>query len=259
MERISIIIITIILIISISSSGLACEKETLIEGQTGETTEKAMADKEAEQSPQSSENGSIEEADTQDVPVVEAALSASYSIKFDATWSSSSHPDNYVSSAHFSPFVAYSYNGTIQGRIFTSDSVATPGMEEMAETGKTGILEEEINQIIEANDVLNYIKAERIDSPGQTEATLEFTQEFSKFIFVSMIAPSPDWFVAAEADLFVDGQWIDQIVLELISFDAGTDSGDSLTAENFDTNPKQPISLFDDSLQRLGTITITKN
>jgi hypothetical protein len=73
-----------------------------------------------------------------------------------------------------------------------------------------------------------------------------------------MIAPSPDWFVAGEADLFADGQWVDQIVLDVISFDAGTDSGDTLTAVNSDTDPKQPISQFDESLQDLGTITITK-
>jgi len=105
---------------------------------------------------------------------------------------------------------------------------------------------------------LSYARAERIDSPGQTEATLEFTQEFSQFIFVSMIAPSPDWFVTGEANLFIEGQWVDQVVLDVISFDAGTDSGNSFTAVDSDTNPNQPVSRFDDSLQKLGTITITK-
>ncbi len=188
---------------------------------------------------------------------VKALEEVSYSIKFDATWSSSTHPDNYISSAHFSPFVIYAYNGTAEGRIFTNSSSSTPGMEEMAETGVTGILEEEINQIIEANDALDYSVAKTIDSPGQIEETLNFTQKFSQFIFVTMIAPSPDWFISGEADLFVDGQWVDQIVLDLISFDAGTDSGDTLTAADSDTDPKQPISHFDDSLQNLGTITIT--
>jgi hypothetical protein len=189
----------------------------------------------------------------------DAVETVNYNFKFDATWSSDSHPDDYVSNAHFSPFVVYSYNGADNGRIFTIDFISTSGMEEMAETGATGMLEEEINQIIEASNALSYVKAVRIDSPGQTEKTLEFTQEFSQFIFVTMIAPSPDWFVAGEADLFIDGQWVDKMILDLISFDAGTDSGDSLNAADSDTDPKQPISRFDDSLQKLGTITITKN
>lgn len=183
----------------------------------------------------------------------------SYNIRFDAIWSDSTHPDNYVSNAHFSPFVIYSYNGTDQGRIFTNGSISTPGMEEMAETGATSMLEEEINQIIAANNALSYVKAKSIDSPGQIEETLNFTQEFGQFIFVTMIAPSPDWFIAGEADLFADGQWVDQIVIDLISFDAGTDSGDTLTSADSDTDPKQPISEFDDSLQGLGTITITRS
>lgn len=189
---------------------------------------------------------------------VDATQDVNYNIKFEATWSSDSHPDDYDSSAHFSPFVIYSYNGTDLGRIFTVDSISSPGMKEMAETGAIGMLVEEIRQIIDSNNALNYAKAVKIDSPGQTEIMLNFTQEFSQFMFVSMIAPSPDWFVAAEADLFKEGQWVDKIILDVISFDAGTDSGDSLTAENSDTNPKQTISRFDDNLQKLGIITITK-
>lgn len=250
-----IFIVPVLVSALILSVTVACDKAETAD----EAEEEEVAEEETIEEVPSDEEESVEETDDAETPAVEAASSANYNIKFDATWSSSSHSDNYVSSAHFSPFVVYSYNGTTQGRIFAIGSVATPGMEEMAETGATGILEEEINQIIEEDNALSYAKAERIDSPGQTEVTLEFTQEFGQFIFVSMIAPSPDWFVTEEANLFVDGQWVDQIVLDVISFDAGTDSGASLTAANSDTDPKQPISRFDDSLQELGTITITKS
>ena len=121
-----------------------------------------------------------------------------------------------------------------------------------------GILIEEINQTIEENNALSYVKAVSFNSPGQTEAMLNFSQEFSQFIFVSMIAPSPDWFVFEEADLFIEGRWVDQIVLDVISFDSGTDSGESLTSANSDTDPKEPISRFDEYLQKLGIITVTK-
>jgi hypothetical protein len=252
----NLIIIFLVLVIIISFAP-ACDKDASTDEAIEEVAvEEVTKEEVVEEKEEAKEE---EEAEKEETPAVEADLNADYIIKFEATWSSSSHPDDYVSTAHFSPFVAYSYNGTDQGRIFTVGSVSTPGVEEMAETGATDILEEEINQIIEANNALSYVKGKRIDSPGQTEATLEFTQEFSHFIFVSMIAPSPDWFVTEEADLFVDGQWVDQIVLDVISYDAGTDSGDSLTAANSDTDPKQPITLFDDSLQELGTITITKS
>jgi hypothetical protein len=184
---------------------------------------------------------------------------AMYTIKFEAIWSSETYPEYYVSNAHFSPFVIYSYNGADEGRIYIIDTPASPGMEDMAETGATGKLEEEIGQIIESNYALAYTKAKVFDSPGQVEATLEFTPEFSQFIFVTMIAPSPDWYVAAEGDVFVDGQWVDELVLEVITYDAGTDSGETLTAANSDTDPKEPIIIFEDYLQEMGILTVTRN
>jgi hypothetical protein len=197
-------------------------------------------------------------SDPDEVPegVDETAI---YTIKFEAAWSSETHPGYYEPSAHFSPFVIYSYNGADEGRIYILDSQASPGMEDMAETGATGKLIEEIEQFIEGNYALAYTKAKVFDSPGQVEGVLEFTPEFSQFIFVTMIAPSPDWFVAAEGDVFVDGQWIEELVLEVISYDAGTDSGETLTAANSDTDPKEPVTVFDDYLQGLGTLTVTRN
>ena len=269
MKKTLTIILTIILLISILVLGFACRKEAPKEESAGKTAEETLIEEDIEQSQEATkekaidetfetEDEDIEEATNTEVSIEEADQNANYNIEFDATWSSSSHPDNYVSSAHFSPFVVYSYDGTTQGRIFTIGSTSTPGMEDMAETGATGILEEEINQIIEAKNALSYFKAQTINSPGQIEVTLEFSQEFNHFIFVSMIAPSPDWFVTAEANLFIEGQWVDQLILDVISFDAGTDSGDSLTAANSDTNPKQPITLFDEDLQKLGLIIVTR-
>ena len=51
---------------------------------------------------------------------------------------------------------------------------------------------------------------------------------------------------------------MDELVLELISYDAGTDSGLELTSADADTNPKEPVALFPDYLQRLGTLTLTR-
>jgi hypothetical protein len=261
-----IITLIIILIITLAVSGSACKADVPVEESVSGTTDVSTSDEEKEQTveaieketEQSMEADEGSESAEGEEMLPEAEVSTSYIVKFNATWSSDSHPDNYTANAHFSPFVAYSYNGTDQGRVFKEGIIASPGMEEMAETGATGILEEEISRIIDENSALNYVKANRIDSPGETEITLEFNQDFSQFIFVSMIAPSPDWFVAGEGNLFVDGQWVDQIVLDVISFDAGTDSGNSFTAADSDTDPKQPVNRLDESFQKFGVITITK-
>jgi len=183
---------------------------------------------------------------------------ARYTVTLTAVWSTESHPGYYESTAHFSPFIAYSHNGVQEAQLFTVGSAASPGIEQMAETGATVLLEEEMAARITGGSVLAFVKGPVFNSPGEAQAELNFSKDFSQITCVSMIAPSPDWFVAAQADLFVDGKWVYELVLELISYDAGTDSGLELTSADADTNPKEPVALFPDYLQRLGALTLTR-
>ena len=78
-----------------------------------------------------------------------------------------------------------------------------------------------------------------------------------------MIAPSPDWMIAINSISLLDGsgEWENEIVLDLIPYDAGTDSGLDYTSPNIDTNPKEPISsllgITPFSSEKIGTLTIT--
>ena len=57
-----------------------------------------------------------------------------------------------------------------------------------------------------------------------------------------MIAPSPDWFIATRnVELYKDGEWQESLTIPARLYDAGTDSGETFTAANDDTNPKEPI------------------
>ncbi len=53
--------------------------------------------------------------------------------------------------------------------------------------------------------------------------------------------------------------WLDPVVHDLFSYDAGTDNGTSFTSPNDDTNPPDPVSLITGApfseLPRLGTFT----
>ena len=196
---------------------------------------------------------------SEDTEPVTAPENAKYTVTFNASWSAETHPDFYVSNAHFSPFVAYSHNGSQQSRVFDIGSIASQGIEEMAETGATALLEGEIQSRVTSGSILAWVKGRVFDSPGLDQANLDFTQSHSQFIFVSMIAPSPDWFVAAEANLFDGEKWSDEIVLELVSYDAGTDTGSDLTSADVDTNPREPVAVFPEFLQHMGTVTLTLN
>ena len=206
-----------------------------------------------EESPQETEIA-VEEQAPDPAPAEEAA----YMITFTADWSADTHPDNYAASAHFSPFIALAHNANPASLIYTSGETASPGMKDMAETGATALLEEEINAIISAGGAAGYVRGSVFDSPGSTSAELTFTQAHNQITFVSMIAPSPDWFVSVQAVLFEDGEWVDEVELPLASYDAGTDSGPDLTSEDAVTNPPEDIRLLPDQLQGMGTVTLMR-
>ena len=81
-----------------------------------------------------------------------------------------------------------------------------------------------------------------------------------------MIAPSPDWFVGVSAlSLLEDGAWVDEKVIELFPYDAGTDSGASYTSPNLPTGSPEGIFmiegeplLVDGSVPSLGTFTFER-
>ena len=183
---------------------------------------------------------------------------AAYNVEFIAEWSEKTHPDDYPGGAHFSPFVAYSHDDSSDSLIFVEGQKPTPGIELMAETGGTTTLNQEIDEIIGSNLAFKKTQGSVFNSPGIDSSELEFTDEYSYITFVSMIAPSPDWFVAQTTDLLKNGEWIDEIELDLITYDAGSDSGEMFTSPDKDTQPKKPIIVFLDDLQRLGKLVLTR-
>ena len=75
-------------------------------------------------------------------------------------------------------------------------------------------------------------------SPGSISATFTATRDFPLATLVSMIAPTPDWFVGVSAvALFDNNQWVQHVRVQLQPYDAGSDSGTTYTSRNADQNP----------------------
>ena len=168
--------------------------------------------------------------------------SALYRIEFEATWSDSTHPDDFPSGAHFSPLIGGVHN---DGASFWElGDTASPGMEQMAETGATRTLAAEIGDEIPDN-ALAVIEGSGTRSPGSTKIdTVVVNMDHPLVTLVTMIAPSPDWFagVTGQSLLDEDGEWVDELRVVLYPLDAGTDSGTSYTSPNENTSPQEPIS-----------------
>jgi len=172
------------------------------------------------------------------------AADVTYLVTFDATWSAATHPQDHPSGAHFSPPVGAVHNA--DAVFWELGALASNGIESMAETGATAALTTEINTASGLGRVYGGpLYGNFIFSPGTTSTNLVANQAFSKFTFVTMIAPSPDWFAGtAGLDLVFHGRWRDNIVVDLVVYDAGTDSGTTFLSPDFDTNPADPITLI---------------
>ena len=168
---------------------------------------------------------------------------AVYKVVFDANWTAQTHPTNYPSNAHFSWMVGVTHNE--QNVLFAKGLLASIGIEVMAETGVTDLLASEIDAKIMSNKALEYKIGNVIDGNGIDEITINASVNYPLFSWVSMIAPSPDWFVAnSNIALIVDDAWVERIELDVFLFDAGTDSGTDFTSADNDTSPREPIFLI---------------
>lgn len=171
-----------------------------------------------------------------------ASSTAQYSVRFDATWSATSHPLNFPASAHFSSLIGGTHNGGVQ--FWAAGALASAGIRDMAERGLTAPLAAEVQAAITGGQAGMVISGGAVAvSPGSAVAAFTVTQSFSRVSLVTMIAPSPDWFVGvSDFELLVDGQWLDRVVVPLFAYDAGTDSGTNYTSPNQVTMPPVPIA-----------------
>jgi hypothetical protein len=192
-----------------------------------------------------------------------ATPTARYRVTININWTGATHPDTLPGNAHVSsPIIAV--HGA-PGAMFAVGGQASAGIEAMAERGITGTLVAELA----GNDrVIRVATVSGVPAPAVASRSVDVDvlQLDHRISLVTMLAPSPDWFVGfADRATFVDGQWIDSVTFPLGNYDAGTDSGSSFTSANANTQPQQPISGPDDATfataaaqSSFGTVTITK-
>ena len=190
-----------------------------------------------------------------------ATPTATFLVTFDSTWSAATHPTNFPPGPHFSDLIGATHNAQVS--FWQTGSLASAGIEAMSELGSNTPLDDEISAAIVAGDAGEFLLTPGIASPGQQMLVVQASQDHSRLTLVAMIAPSPDWFIGVSgSDLLPGGEWVDELVVDLHAYDAGTDSGVSYTSANSDTDPAENISLLTtspfDAGVPLGTFTITR-
>lgn len=194
-----------------------------------------------------------------------AESNARYTVTFDAAWSNETHPNSaFPNNPHFSGLIGATHSKP--DIVWAPGDTATPGIENMAETGGKSPLNSEIESYIANGDASNLLSGGGIGrSPGNVSLAFDISTAHPLVSLVSMIAPSPDWFVGVyNLSLCEDNTWVKGRVVELLPWDSGTDSGSAYTSQNANTNPQEPIALIEDipflvdgEVPPIGTFTFT--
>lgn len=188
---------------------------------------------------------------------------AEYEVTFESTWSASTHPYNFPKNPHFSGLIGATHDSSVS--FWAEGELASEGIKNVAEKGSKNPLNDEIDAAIAAHKAFNKLSGGGIGvSPGSVSLTFQVSNEYPLVTLVSMIAPSPDWFVGVSGlSLYENGAWVSEKVVELYLYDAGTDSGINFTSADVVTTPPVGIARIDESVLPgsgvpYGTFTFTK-
>jgi len=169
------------------------------------------------------------------------AVTARYSVTFESVWREETHPVDFPSDPHFSRLIGGTHSSRV--RFWMAGRTASAGIQAMAERGRTTPLDLEVQAAIADGTAYSLIQGGAIArSPGVATAEFEIGREHPLVSLVSMVAPSPDWFVGIDSlSLVEDGDWVAEKTVTLYPWDAGTDSGPTYAAPDQDTQPRQQV------------------
>ena len=192
---------------------------------------------------------------------------ATYDISLTTIWNVTDHtsvPDG----AHWSDLIGATHNTA--NEFMEIGQNASSGIKNVAESGSNGAITSIIGAAMGAGNANQLLQD---DFPDGAISTAGFSgkvisEDFPLITLVSMVAPSPDWFIAINSltlrsgNNTVNNGWKDTFTMDVFAYDAGTDSGTNYTSGNIATNPVDPVSLitgFPINGKIMGTITFTYN
>ncbi|MFD1614825.1 T9SS type A sorting domain-containing protein [Gelatiniphilus marinus] len=199
---------------------------------------------------------------------------ANYTIVFESFWETpAADATNGISSIplpsnpHWSP-IAIATHQTANS-ILEMGTAASAGIELIAEEGLTSAFESEVTANTDADKFIigNGLNA----AQGTITTSIQVSSDYPFVSLASMIAPSPDWFIAVNSENLRSGNhainngWKTTYTVDVFPYDAGTEEGNGYSGNNAATNPKDVItSLLDmapfdgvntNMSHRIGTVT----
>ena len=175
-------------------------------------------------------------------PVAASPSTAVYTVTFKGDWSTSVTPGGVPSGAHFSRLIGGVHSDAVT--FLESGGTASAGVESMAEVGGWTGLQGEVQDA--GTVALNVLSGDTDFISPTTSKTLTatLTTEHPRITLVTMVAPSPDWFVGVSGLPLLDdqGHWLRAHEVHLYPWDAGTEDGGEFSLSNPATSPHGVIT-----------------
>ena len=175
-------------------------------------------------------------------PAAAFPSTAVYTVTFKGDWSTSVTPGGVPSGAHFSRLIGGIHSDAVT--FLESGGTASAGVESMAEVGGWTGLQGEVQDA--GTVALNVLSGDTDFISPTTSRTLTatLTTEHPRITLVTMVAPSPDWFVGVSGLplLDADGLWLRSHEVNLYPWDAGTEDGSEFSLNNLATSPQGVIT-----------------
>ena len=191
---------------------------------------------------------------------------ANYDIALTTIWNVEEHT-SVPGNAHWSPLVGATHS--IENEFLSLGSLATLGVKDVAEFGDSFAFENEINAII-MDDQADQLLKDNFSPFAGNDSNANFTgvtvsEDFPLITLISMVAPSPDWFIAINSlnlrsdNPAVNNGWKETFTIDVFAYDAGTDDGSNYTSGNSANTPVaiSMINGFPINGNRMATITFT--
>ena len=193
-------------------------------------------------------------------PVVATRSSAMYTVEFEGAWTTTATPGGLPAGAHFSPLIGGVHNDQVT--FLTDGGMASAGVESMAEVGGTSTLSGEVEADANALHVLH--RSGNINPTASATLNATLDTDHPRVTLLTMIAPSPDWFVGVSGLSLLDasGNWVASHTVDLYAWDAGTEDGAEFSLANPATSPQGVITNLRGtgkfSNEKIATLTFTR-
>lgn len=199
---------------------------------------------------------------------------ANYSIVFESFWETPSvDPVNGISTiplpsnAHWSQLAIATHQ--TENSILQMGTAASAGIELIAEEGNTSTFESEVTANPDADKFV--IGGGLASAQGTITRSIQISSDYPFVSLASMIAPSPDWFIAINSENLRSGNntvnngWKASYTVDVFPYDAGTEDGNGYNGSNLASNPIGVITSLSNVVpfdgvnsnmsHRIGTVT----